>query len=452
MANAAPSPRYGHVGVWTGSEMIVWGGTTGGVVFVNNGARYNPVTHAWKHLPTEGAPSPGAYTTGVWTGQELIIWNSQDADGARYDPATDRWTPMSTAGAPKGFGATAVWSGSEMIVWGGYAAGVPGGGARYDPATDTWRPMTTANVPTLRTGDTAIWTGRRMLIWGGTTTTPPFAHVGDGAAYDPATDTWTPLAGAGAPTARYDSAAVWTGTTMLVWGGTVTDYKTAHGCMATPCGGLSDGGAYNPSTDTWTALPLTPLPRPRYGQTAVWTGSKMLVWGGTNGLTPFGDGAAYDPNGTVLPSAVPHDDRYFAPTGYRIDNAVIWDYFQKRGGLATFGYPVSRTFRFQGFLVQFFQRRIVQLDSDGQPRLLNLLDQHLLPYSRFNKSVFPSVDPAVIGAAPAVGSPGYATAVRQFIRQEALDVWNGAPVNFFRTFAGTVDFATAFPNGNGDAG
>ena len=37
----APSARYYHTAVWTGSEMIVWGGI-GGVGYSNTGGRYNP--------------------------------------------------------------------------------------------------------------------------------------------------------------------------------------------------------------------------------------------------------------------------------------------------------------------------------------------------------------------------------------------------------------------------
>ncbi|MGH2367148.1 MAG: hypothetical protein ACRDI2_03030, partial [Chloroflexota bacterium] len=49
--------------------------------------------------------------------------------------------------------------------------------------------------------------------------------------------------------------------------------------------------------------------------------------------------------GLILPPT-PRDERFFSATGYRIDNDAIWDYFQARGGVATFGYPVSRTFPF----------------------------------------------------------------------------------------------------------
>ena len=37
--------RYAHTAVWTGSEMIVWGGNNGAFLF--GGGRYNPTTDSW---------------------------------------------------------------------------------------------------------------------------------------------------------------------------------------------------------------------------------------------------------------------------------------------------------------------------------------------------------------------------------------------------------------------
>jgi hypothetical protein len=41
-----PTARVGHTAVWTGSEMIVWGGG-GRVGLVNDGARFNPAANNW---------------------------------------------------------------------------------------------------------------------------------------------------------------------------------------------------------------------------------------------------------------------------------------------------------------------------------------------------------------------------------------------------------------------
>ena len=122
----APSGRYLHTAVWTGSEMIVWGGDNTGGAGRNTGGRYNPSTDSWTATSTTNAPSPRFQHTAVWTGSEMIVWggfgsNSFFNTGGRYNPSTDSWTATSTTNAPDArYGHTAVWTGSEMIVWGGW--------------------------------------------------------------------------------------------------------------------------------------------------------------------------------------------------------------------------------------------------------------------------------------------------------------------------------------------
>ena len=69
----APDARTGHTAVWTGSEMIVWGGVNGFGVF-NTGGRYNPSTDTWTATSTTNAPEARAGHTAVWTGSEMIVW------------------------------------------------------------------------------------------------------------------------------------------------------------------------------------------------------------------------------------------------------------------------------------------------------------------------------------------------------------------------------------------
>src|SRR6185503_5110428 len=87
----APSTRYLHTAVWTGSEMIVWGGIESSSL--NTGGRYNPANETWTPISTTGAPSARYYHTAVWTGSEMIVWGGNDGsylnDGGRYNPATD---------------------------------------------------------------------------------------------------------------------------------------------------------------------------------------------------------------------------------------------------------------------------------------------------------------------------------------------------------------------------
>jgi hypothetical protein len=155
--------------------MIVWGGIDGS--FWNTGGRYNPSTDSWTATSTAGdAPTFRADHAAVWTGSEMIVWggyNTNDGDlnsGGRYNPGTDSWTATALASAPLGGrGHTAVWTGSDMIVWGGdnYPAGRLNTGGRYNVTTDGWRATSTINAPDARDSHAAVWTGSEMIVWGG---------------------------------------------------------------------------------------------------------------------------------------------------------------------------------------------------------------------------------------------------------------------------------------------
>src|SRR5687768_6746934 len=112
--------------------------------------------------------------------------------------------------------------------------------------------------------------------------------------------------------------------------------------------------------------------------------------------------------GSCLPSrraVAQQDARLFPETGYRVADDAFWNYFRRRGGVRTFGYPVSNPFTLMGFRIQIFQREIIQLQADGTVSLMNVLDDGLLPYTAINGSTFPASDPEVMRRQPAVGSP-----------------------------------------------
>jgi hypothetical protein len=102
--------RSEHKAVWTGSEMIVWGGHyyDGSIRYWNDGARYNPAANSWTTLSTVGAPAARTAHTAVWTGSEMIVWGGETGspstsyfcDGGRYSPAANIWSTLSTNGAP----------------------------------------------------------------------------------------------------------------------------------------------------------------------------------------------------------------------------------------------------------------------------------------------------------------------------------------------------------------
>src|SRR5437773_5961083 len=83
---------------------------------------------------------------------------------------------------------------------------------------DTWAASSTTDAPSGRSGHTAVWTGREMIVWGGSPNDGNTV-LNTGARYNPATDSWTPTSITNAPAGRYYHTAVWTGSEMIVWGG-----------------------------------------------------------------------------------------------------------------------------------------------------------------------------------------------------------------------------------------
>src|SRR5205814_1114961 len=94
-------------------------------------------------------------------------------------------------------------------------------GGRYSPGTDSWTATSTTNAPAGRTEHTAVWTGSDMIVWGGTA---GFSYLNTGGSYNPGADSWTAASTTNAPAARSDHTAVWSGSEMIVWGGINSGY------------------------------------------------------------------------------------------------------------------------------------------------------------------------------------------------------------------------------------
>ncbi|OGF68138.1 MAG: hypothetical protein A2Y62_19505 [Candidatus Fischerbacteria bacterium RBG_13_37_8] len=332
----APEVRYGHTAVWTGTEMIIWGGLVYDWIYLNTGGRYNPVTDSWVPTSIVEAPAGRMYHTAVWAGSEMIIWGGDAGQpyeintGGRYNPVSDSWIPTSTENAPSArIGHKAIWTGSEMIIWDGDGFGSPKTGGRYNPLTDSWIPITAAlsagtgnsviwtgsemiiwggmsdynkyhnkgyrynpssgawlatsliNAPSPRQFHTAVWTGTEMIIWGGENQT---GRLNDGSRYDPDTDSWSTITSVDAPEQRLLHIAIWSDIEMIVWGGFGIN------------GMINTGGKYNPATDAWTATTTINAPAPRYVSSGIWSGSELIIWGGYQQNNPsVNNGARYNP-------------------------------------------------------------------------------------------------------------------------------------------------------------
>lgn len=294
----APAWRDRHTAVWTGAEMIVWGGYLNTGYGTNTGGRYTLATDSWSPTSTSGGYCPNARGchTSVWTGTYMVVWGGENwtgtnmvdfSTGGRYDPATDTWYFVSSSGLSARTRHTAVWTGSVMIIWGGYTFDDWSHnytGSRYNPTSDSWSSVTLTNHPSARNNHTAVWTGSVMIVWGGT---DGAGGLNDGGRYNPSSNSWSTVSGTSCPSSRYMHSAVWTGSVMIVWGGTDS------------VGSKRTGGRYNPSSNSWSSTSTgTDCPGARGYHTAVWTGTEMIVWGGVEepANTLLNTGGRYNPS------------------------------------------------------------------------------------------------------------------------------------------------------------
>jgi hypothetical protein len=278
-----------------------------------------------------------------------------------------------------------------------------------------------------------------------------------------------------------DAAASWAGATSGIPNDVIRDLAIDPRNPRILYAALNGGSGQNlvRSTDAGASWGAFSLPGGGYSSSVVadniepqtiHVGHNDAVWSFTFGtgtvasasptVTPAGGTPTVTPaasSGTVTATPVgtpagpaPHDSRFFAETSFRIDNDAFWDYFNRRGGVRVLGLPTSRTFQFLGFTSQFFQRAVMQLAPDGSVRLINLLDPGLLPFTSFNGAIVPGVDASLTSTAPPPGSPGYGSAILQYVRANAPNQFDGHPVNFLSTFQNSVTLAIAYPQGGGD--
>lgn len=289
--------------VWTGREVVVWGGEAGSELARKaDGAAFDLNRGTWRELAA--APiNPRSEHAAVWTGKEMIIWGGTGVppesvpDAAAYDPGADRWRAIPNAPiVPTSF-PVAVWTGNEMIVWGGSRSGggaAGEGGAAYDPGRNRWRRIAGGPL-SKRENAAAVWTGCEIVIWGGRSI-EQWGFLDDGATYEPATKRWRRLPPAPLGTERVPNpdrvgglppvltargfihpSGVWTGHEFLVWGNLHAFRAGAPQAMPL--------AAYKPRARTWRALasPVIDFARQTEGtggERAVWAGDSLVAWTG----------------------------------------------------------------------------------------------------------------------------------------------------------------------------
>ena len=272
-----PEVRDGAALVWTGQELIAWGGCDPArpedCYPTLDGFAFDPTTRTWRQMPS--APAGGIDPEVVWTGREALFFYAEGwkLKGVAYDPEIESWRTLPNAPLQPRFGAVYVWTGSEAIVWGGGRPedDLAATGAAYSPISDSWRPV--ADGPIGLNLTSGMWTGQEMLVFGSLLDHRNWAETDAsvGAAYDPVTDSWRAIPPSSlSPQA---TSGAWTGDRMLAW-----DY------------GLK-WQLYDPRGERWTRAARIPLePQECYPDSAVVDGLAFAFY--------CGDAALFDPKGS----------------------------------------------------------------------------------------------------------------------------------------------------------
>jgi hypothetical protein len=296
------SPRDGEVEVWTGSELIIWGGAGGsGEQMLRDGAAYNPATETWRMLPSSPL-SRRENAAAVWTGSEMIVVGGDDgaqtlADAATYDPSSNSWSRIASFPLEARTSATAIWTGSQLVVFGGRPSEATtnySDGAVYDPQDNRWSALPGLPVVTGTIEDAiAAWTGSTLDVWvtwamtvqqmGNTGTGQALSYAGtaeeeSGYSLDAGSTSWRELPpptlngpgnDAGGSVDTNGAALAWTGTQVLVVGG-----EWCPGSCPPPEGA---GASYFPSTNAWVGVPAFLVVQGQWP--ALWTGLAFVDTG-----------------------------------------------------------------------------------------------------------------------------------------------------------------------------
>jgi len=260
------------------------------------------ITTAHAQMPTspwkKGAPfpEPDEELYGVATSGKLYViggWGNGKARGVNYeyDPATDKWAKKQPMPRPAHHAALAAVNG-KIYAFGGFVApatsAIPLGAAwepiadayEFNPATDSWKPL--APLPGKRGSAIAAEVGGKIYVIGGATTMEgskdpfftafgPARVLGTNDVYDPATNTWesrNPMSVA----RNHAFSGVVNGKIYVIGG------RTGHGFIlsATNTNVVEE---YDPVANMWS-IPKERMPTARSGGASGSDGRMIYVAGG----------------------------------------------------------------------------------------------------------------------------------------------------------------------------
>lgn len=283
------SARWAPDVMWSGEEMIVWGGASfSAAPHLVDGAGFDPESDSWRML-SPGPLRAEQATRAVWAGDEMVVI-SEEATVA-YDPIADDWRIVAPGITPPMDPGLVVWTGSAVVAW------TSDGIHRLERGSGQWArvPEPGEGEPGLQGNVLRVLDGRLYAVggdceqrlvwqWSGeewtevaqlslTLPTPGHcAYPGQTAAvdgrlvlwggdasfsYDPETDEWEQTAELPLAVMERPPGPVILGDRFLVMG-------------------LSEAAIFDPSSGRWTRAEP---PGQGTDVDMVWTGEEVLMWG-----------------------------------------------------------------------------------------------------------------------------------------------------------------------------
>jgi len=277
LAASPLAPRSEHVAVWTGTEMIVCCGRQVGAGVA--AAAYDPLADMWRVISSP--PISPTFGQAVWTGAEMVVFGGVGPGGfgnlrgaAAYNPTTG-WRTLSDL--PYGIerNAEAVLGNGVIYTWPSWLrTGDDAQPLAYHIATDSWEVLTVPPELKLPLSPSLTWTGYELIAWG---LTPDLGQAfGVGLAFEPATGTWRALPPPPLPPtspsdgSESSQSSAWTGTEMIVWTGWIgTEWDAPTTSVM----------AYDPAADSWSLVAPGPVMSiGLYHNPLTWTGTHLLVY------------------------------------------------------------------------------------------------------------------------------------------------------------------------------
>lgn len=305
--------RMGVAAVWSGAELLVWGGGSL-LADYTSGAIYRPgavAAPAWS-IMTRPTIAGGPVAAAAWTGNDLFVYTTAPS---RFDPASNVWTPHDPV--PGSFRALAAAASHGGVIVLGNTPDPDGAGSptlAYALDADGNCCTRLPSPPAELTYATAMWASERLVVIGaGPSDARPRLL-----SYHPPRGEWTEHDAPDLDPSR-GLAAVWADGSLVVVDarlGTATWSFESGWATAAPApfedrscwprvaawGSAvfvwycREASVFEPSSGTWTAVPTPELPSHTISTSClpVATEESILLWCGN------GDGAdplmwEYDP-------------------------------------------------------------------------------------------------------------------------------------------------------------